>query len=234
MTDKLIKRILIGFIIVLIIIIKVVSSGWQRSRDNYGQLTQLLADTSNHYEQIVTDQGKTINVQTQKAATLENAIAAGLIREDEMKEKNMKLINSVVRLTQQVDRLITVGIQDPDVVTITNTDTICPEGTFLRVPAKFDWSDNWLSLAGTITGPFIEDLSIIQRTEPTIMLGYQKQGFFKPLKPVVTVEDKNPYVHTISMENVVIQQKPPFYKTPWWHRGEGAVAIALLVALLNQ
>jgi hypothetical protein len=192
---------------------------------NHDQLVNLLGDTINHYEILVTKKGEQIAVQEQRIASQENAIAAGLIREEELKKQNIKQAGVVIRLTQQVERLqLQVNITNPDVVTITDKDTVCPEGTFLRVPADFLWEDEWTYLGGTILGPSIRVNALRVTLKPTIILGYQKPSFFKPLKPVVTVGDLNPHASIISMENVVIQNKPPFYKTTWWYRFEGALA----------
>lgn len=205
------------------------------TRYDYSELQTLLSDTLNHYETIVTSQGKEISIQTQRIATLDNAIAAGLVREDELKEKNLKQVTAIIRLTQEVVRLnIDMGIADAVVVTVTDTVSEMPPGSYLKVPADFFYSDDWTLLSGVILGHTIRVDSLKIKTQPSIFLGYQKAGFFKPLKPVVTVEDKNPYVSTIYMENVIIRQKPPFYKRSWWHRLEGALIIIGAQTLFNK
>ena len=198
-------------------------------------LNDLYATNLKQYEIYVTDQGKKIGVQEQTIATLEDAITVGLVREDELKEKNLKQVTAIVRLTQEVVRLsIIADITDAEVITITDTVSEMPPGSYLKVPADFFYSDDWTLLSGVILGHTIRVDSLRIKTEPSIFLGYQKAGFFKPLKAVVTVEDKNPYVSTIHMENVVIRQKPPFYKRPWWHRLEGAAIYFGIQTLFNK
>lgn len=202
---------------------------------DYDELQTLLSDTVNHYETIVTNQGKEISIQTQRVATLDNAIAAGLVREDELKEKNLKQVTAIIRLTQEVVRLnIVADITDAEVITITDTVSVMPPGSYLKVPADFFYSDDWTLISGVILGHTIRVDNLKMKTQPSIFLGYQKAGFFKPLRPVVTVEDLNPYVSTIHMENVIIRQKPPFYKRPWWKRLEGAAIIIGAQIIFNK
>lgn len=217
------KKELIGFIIgALIALCLIFFLKFRSTSYDYNELETLLSDTTNHYEIVVTDQGKQINIQTQKVASLGNAIAAGLVREDELKEKNLKQLDHIVRLENQITMLeIEIALPDSDLVVITDTVTVMPPGSYLRVPTNFYYSDDWLRMTGMITGPQIVIRELQMTTKPSIFIGYQKVGLFKPLRPVVTVEDANPYVSTIRMENVVIRQKPPFYKRPWWHRFEG-------------
>ena len=230
------KKEIIGFIIGALIAVCLIFFFKMRSTSyDYSELQTLLSDTINHYEIVVTDQGKQINIQSQKVASLDNAIAAGLVREDELKEKNIKQLDHVIRLENQITMLeIEIDLADSNLVVITDTVTVMPPGSYLRVPANFFYSDDWLRMTGMITGPQIVIRELQMITKPSIFIGYQKAGLFKPLRPVITVEDLNPYVSTIHMENVVIRQKPPFYKRPWWHRVEGAAIIIGAQILLNK
>lgn len=202
---------------------------------DYSELQTLLGDTINHYEIVVTDQGTKIATQVQKAASLENAIAAGLVRESELKERNIRQLDHIVRLENEIAMYeINIDLPDSNVVVVTDTNAPVPEGTYLRVPADFFYSDEWTLLAGTITGPGIAIRELRIKTEPSIFIGYQKAGFFKPLIPVVTVEDANPYVSIVAMQNVTIRKKPPFYKRPWWHRFEGMAIIIGTQMIYNK
>jgi hypothetical protein len=235
MKDKIQFLIGMGAAILIIAAMSLMASMWLEARNDYNQLNELLADTVNHFEVIVTDQGKTISVQEQRVATLDNAIAAGLVREEELKEKDLKRLDYIVRLENEIAMHdISVDLPDSNLVVISETDTVCPEGVYLKVPADFFYSDEWAKLAGTVNGPDISIRELRMINKPSIFIGYQKQGFFKPLKPVVTVEDANPYVSTFHMENVSIQQKPPFYKRPWWHRLEGAALLFGAQAIINK
>ncbi len=222
------------FVGCLIVVCIVFFFKFRSTNYDYGELQTLLGDTINHYEIVVTDQGKQINIQTQKTASLENAIAAGLVREDELKEKNIKQLDHVIRLENEI-AMHDINIDLPDsVVVVTDTLSVLPPGSYLKIPTDFFYSDEWLKLDGIILGQHIAIRELRITTKPSIFIGYQKAGIFKPLRPIVTVEDANPYVSTVSMENVVIRQKLPFYKRPWWHRLEGAAIIIGAQVLLNQ
>jgi hypothetical protein len=232
MNNKIIISLKIFAALLIIAGIFLVTTG---ARKNYAELQTLLSDTINHYEIVVTDQGKQINIQTQKVASLDNAIAAGLVREDELKEKNLKQLDHIIRLENRITMLeIEIALPDSNLIVVTDTITVVPPGSYLKVPTNFFYSEEWLRMTGVITGPQIVIRELQITTKPSIFIGYQKTGLFKPLRPVVTVEDLNPYLSTISMENVVIRQKPPFYKRPWWHRFEGAAIVIGAQILLNK
>jgi len=229
---KILKPIAFGLVILALV---VVFYKLRSTSINYDELQTLLSDTANHYELIVTDQGKQINIQTQKAASLQNALAAGLVREDELKEKNLKQLDHIIRLENRITMLeIEIALPDSNLVVVTDTVTVVPPGSYLRVPTNFFYSEEWLRMTGVITGPQIVIRELQITTKPSIFIGYQKTGLFKPLRPVVTVENANPYLSTISMENVVIRQKPPFYKRPWWHRFEGMAIVIGTQIIYNK
>jgi len=210
---------------------------WRSARSSHVQLQELLADTIHHFEMVVTAQGQEINIQTQTVASLENAIAAGLIEKEDLKNKNLKYVNHIIKLENQIvfyEELL-ANVDTGTVVVIDSSN--CPDiddGTYLKVPAKFVYANEWISFAGTVYGYTVGMQNLIIRQEPTIYLGYQKTGLFKPLRPVVTVEDANPYVHTIAMQNVQIQKKPPFYSRPWFHFLGGAVSMVAIQVAVNQ
>ena len=229
-----IKIIVIGILVVLAMYF------WMQSRDaraGHVQLQELLADTVHHFEVMVTNQGQEISIQDQKVASLENAIAAGIITQEELKNKNLKQVDHIIKLTNRIVFLeeLVAEVDTPNVVTIDSVD--CPDidpGTYLRVPAHFIYQSEWVSFAGIIYGETVGLSGLSIKQESTVILGYQKTGLFKPLRPVVTIEDANPYVHTVKMHNVTIQNKPPFYKRPWFHRFEGMALVIAGQILLNK
>ncbi len=209
----------------------------RNAKMDHAQLQELLSDTIHHFEVIVTDQGQKIYIQDQRVASLENAIAAGIIENDDLKNKNLKQVDHIIKLENKIvfyEELI-AAVDTPSVITIDSVD--CPdidEGTYLKVPANFTYSSKWVSLNGIVYGATIgiQDLTI--KHESTIFLGYQRTGLFKPLRPVVTIEDANPYVQTVKLHNVTIQNKPSFYKRPWWHRFEGMALVIVGQIILNR
>ena len=96
--------------------------------------------------------------------------------------------------------------------------------TYLKVPIKAGFKDQWLQLDGTVkTTGFTMD-SIIVYSEPQIVIGWSKK-FLKKSKPIIDFSDKNPYTKVISMENKIIVKPVPFYRNPWFYRAEGVVVL---------
>lgn len=231
-----IKIILIGIIVVLGLYFWI---QWRAAKTSHVELQNLLSDTIHHFELVITDQGQEIAIQDQTVASLENALAAGLVTNEDLKNKNLKQVEHIIKLENQIvfyeELLANVDTTTSAVITIDSTD--CPEidgGTYLKVPAKFVYADEWITFAGTVYGSTVGLRGLTIKQESTVILGYQKTGLFKPLRPVVTVEDANPYVHTIKMHNVTIRSKPPFYKRPWFHRFEGMALVIAGQILLNK
>jgi hypothetical protein len=70
-------------------------------------------------------------------------------------------------------------------------------------------------------------------SQPSIVLGWET-SYLKKSKPIVVFQDQNPYTVVTDMNNLVIQQKPKFYKRPWWYRLEGGAMVLGSVVLLNS
>lgn len=231
---NIIKNTLIGVGVVLAVYFFL---QWRVANRDHAELQGLLNDTINHFELVITDQGQEIAIQDQTVASLENAIAAGIITQEELRNKNLKQVDHIIKLERRIlflDELV-AEVDTPNVVTIDSVD--CPDvdpGTYLKVPANFVYQDNWISFAGVIYGETVGLLGVSIKQETTVILGYQKTGLFKPLRPVVTIEDANPYVQTVALRNVTIRQKPPFYSRPWFHFLGGAVSMVVLQATLNK
>ena len=83
---------------------------------------------------------------------------------------------------------------------------------------KFSYQDpkDWFTLAGMVTkqGVGISEMSV--RNKYHITIADKKVGFFKAPKPSVILINENPYTTTEKMNNLVIENKSPFYKRPWF------------------
>jgi len=198
---------------------------------DYKNLEGLLNDTIEHYEVRTLADGQVINEQAQVITTKDNALTAGLVKQEELKARNLRKDVTIVRLQNEI---AAVNLEANYIDTVTVYDTVINNTGYISVPRSFNYIDEWSRIFGTvkIDGVTIDTLRVF--SEPTIYIGYQRQSFFKPLNAVVITENKNPYLRTTGMQNVVIQQKPPIYKRPWWHRGEGSAAtIGVLILLRN-
>lgn len=187
------------------------------------------SDSTQYFKTKVNSLGQTIATQDQRIATMDNAIALGLIRESELKANNLKLVQSNVRLTEQLAAAGLEGQYDqPPVIITTGDNTPC-----LKLPASFGYHDTWLSLKTSIDSlgkPTYDSILVISK--PTIFVGIEKTGLFKKDKPVVVYTNENPYFTTTAMTNVVIEDRKKWYKTRGFALGAGFLGGAVLTTLL--
>ncbi len=153
-------------------------------------------------EEIIKD-GQKMAEQEQLIVSQKQAIDAGLI-----KIKNLKNVKSQVRVE-------TITQVDSFFVAFEAKDTLSADSTLSK---KFTYQDpeNWFSLAGVVTeqGVGVSELSV--RNKYHITIADKKVGFFKARKPAVILINENPYTKTEKMNNLVIENKSPFYKRPWF------------------
>lgn len=221
------------FVIVLILAGMLMFNNYKKQRQikkDRIELNQLKAENTN-MTKIIASNGQVITSQKQHIFSLEEAKEADLITIQELKDRNMKDASLILRLENKIARLELEATYNnkPDTIiqTVIEKDTTYL-ATYLKVPMGFTFEDEWTKVLGTVktTGVTINELSIV--SQGTIMMGWTK-GYFKSSEPVITYDNKNPYITTTSMQNVVIKQKPPFYKTPMWHRLEGGLSMYLLI-----
>jgi hypothetical protein len=153
-------------------------------------------------EEIIKD-GQKMAEQEQLIVTQKQAIDAGLI-----KIKNLKNVKSQVRVETitKVDSFF-VAFEPQDTLT---ADTIFKKNFSYEDPKK------WFSLSGVVlqSGVGISEMSV--RNKYHITIADKKVGFFKAPKPSVVLVNENPYTQTEKMNNLVIDNKSPFYKRPWF------------------
>ena len=110
-------------------------------------------------------------------------------------------------------------------------DTVVQEingNSYLKLPQQYTFADEYLNFKAEINkvGLSIDNITIFNET--TVTIGKERQGFFKPLKPVVKIKNTNTYMNTINVQNVVIENKPDLIhdKRAW-----GLVGILIGLAL---
>ena len=153
-------------------------------------------------EEIIKD-GQKMAEQEQLIVTQKQAIDAGLI-----KIKNLKNVKSQVRVE-------TITKVDSFFVAFEPKDTLSADTSFKK---NFSYEDpkKWFSLSGVVlqSGVGISEMSV--RNKYHITIADKKVGFFKAPKPSVVLVNENPYTQTEKMNNLVIDNKSPFYKRPWF------------------
>jgi hypothetical protein len=153
-------------------------------------------------EEIIKD-GQKMAEQEQLIVTQKEAIEAGLI-----KIKNLKNVKSQVRVE-------TITQIDSFFVAFEKKDSLSPVSDSIN---KFSYKDSkdWFTLSGAVTpsGVGITEMSV--RNKYHITIADKRVGFFKAAKPSVVLVNENPYTRTEKMNNLVIDNKSPFYKRPWF------------------
>jgi hypothetical protein len=153
-------------------------------------------------EEILKD-GQKMAQQEQLIVTQKEAIEAGLI-----KIKNLKNVKSQVRVE-------TITQIDSFFVAFEKKDSLSPVSDSIN---KFSYKDSkdWFTLSGAVTpsGVGITEMSV--RNKYHITIADKRVGFFKAPKPSVVLVNENPYTRTEKMNNLVIDNKSPFYKRPWF------------------
>ena len=62
-----------------------------------------------------------------------------------------------------------------------------------------------------------------------ITIGDKKTGWFKKSKPIVKIENSNPYMGTLDMKNVIIEEEKKFYQKNTFWFGLGALGTLILL-----
>lgn len=167
------------------------------------QQVAVMKSENQAFSEEITKDGQKMAEQEQLIVSQKEAIDAGLI-----KIKNLKNIKSQVRVE-------TITQVDSFFVAFEDKDTLSADSTSSK---KFSYQDpkEWFSLAGVVTkqGVGVSEMSV--RNKYHITIADKKVGFFKAPVPSVILVNENPYTSTEKMNNLVIENKSPFYKRPWF------------------
>lgn len=226
------RMIFIGLIIALSILSFISIQSCNHNKENAIIANLKLNKDSATFTEKLDKLGNAYIQQEQTIATQEEAIKAGLISQEELKAKNIKDVNSIVRLTQKInilnDSILKYKNDSNNIITVIDTTTH-DTTNYLKLPNSVSSVDKWLSFHGSILkeGFRIDSLQLIN--DQTIIIGNSKKWFLGKNIPVVDVQNSNPYFKVNKMSNVVIE-----YKTPWYQKNVtwfivGAVATYFIV-----
>lgn len=166
------------------------------------ELSVIKSENQAFSEEIIKDGQKMVE-QEQLIMSQKQAIDAGLI-----KIKNLKNVKSQVRVE-------TITKVDSFFVAFEPRDTIGADSSLSK---NFTYVDpkEWFRLSGVVTnsGVGISEMSV--RNKYHITIADKRLGFFKAPKPSVVLINENPYTKTEKMNNLVIENKSPLYKRPWF------------------
>ena len=198
-------------IVALILIVVLMVCGYCQKRE---QLTYLEEQFSKFelkkqdFKVIVNKNKEKIIEQEQLILTLQQAKNLNLIN-----SKDWKNTQSSINIVTKT-RIDTIFIAFNDTLHI--IDTIHSKNNFNHFK-NFNLSDKFFYINGNVieNGIKIDSLSFPNST--TITIGEKRQGIFRKSLPIVEIKHSNPYIETINLSNVVINNKKKIYeKNSFW------------------
>lgn len=159
--------------------------------------------------------GKRLAEQEQIILSQKDAIDLGVLEIE-----NLKKVKSQVKTVTKI-KIDSVFIAYND--TILLHDTIYPIGTLI-VPKRFNLVKEHYSLDGLIlkSGLLVDSISIFNEMKLTI--ANKSGGFLKRSVPIVKLENSNPYISTLDMNNVIIENEVKFYDRKVFWLGVGLIS----------
>ena len=202
-------------IILLVIVLGIMFIISRTATNQRAEMAQTLNQERTEFNREVNELEDSISVQHQTILSQEEAIRAGLLKQEQLEKNNMETMQAYLEVKERATNLEEIIAEfEPDTIVIEKDN-----GYWLRLPALFSYEDDWLSLAGQVqrAGVFFYPRGINIISQPTFTIGERNKydsrfmNFFSRPEPVVIYENKNPYFVTGEMENVIIEDDPPFY-----------------------
>ncbi len=177
----------------------------QRSISNYKNQLKKFQLENQSFQEEIDNNGNTIIEQEQIILSQKDAIAHGLLEIDRLK-----------KVQSQVNIITTTII---DTVLVSHTDTVVEYingDAFLKLPHVYNYNTEFLSFNALIKkdGFTLNNLKLDNKT--TISVGFKGQGLFKPDLAVVELKHSNPYIKTVGVTNVVVEEKNPLKDKRLW------------------
>jgi hypothetical protein len=220
---------LIG-IAVLIFIVLAVRHKIINLKDQVKQVTtahNILSDENEQYRTMISRQGDSLKVANQVILSQKQAIEMGVFNEKELRDKYLKEVNNVVKLSEQIEILNKQG-KFIDTFYIDNFNSY----EWIRLPFNVAFGDKWYNLDITVNEtPLLN--SLITYSEPTITIGTIKKGIFKKPEKVTIYENANPYIQLKSVESITIKEQKKWHQTTWFKVGVGFVGGVLITGAIQ-
>ena len=190
------KKVIIWILLILLAWLCYYAIGQNSKYSNYRQQMALFDLKEQKYLETIDENGARLIEQQQIIMSQDDAIASGLLEIEKLKEVNSQV--SVVTNT-----II-------DTIVVSHVDTVIQQingNAYLKLPQQYSFNDDFMNFKAEINevGLSVDNITIFNET--TVTIGKEKQGLFKPLKPVVKIKNTNPYMNTMSVQNVVIEKK---------------------------
>lgn len=198
-------------IVALILAIVLLVCGYCEKRE---QLTYLEKQFSKFelkkqdFKVIVNKDKEKLIQQEQLILTLQQAKNLNVID-----SKDWKNTQSRIEFVTQT-RIDTIFIAFNDTLRI--NDTIYSKSNFDCLK-HFNLSDKFFYINGNVLENGIKIDSLSFPNIATITIGEKRQGIFKKSLPIIEIKNSNPYIKTIDLSNVVINNKKKTYqKNSFW------------------
>lgn len=195
------------YYIVIVFFVLIFGFGYSqhRSISNYKNQLQKFQLENQGFQEEIDNNGNTIIEQEQVILSQKDAIAHGLLEIDRLK-----------KVQSQVNIVTTTVI---DTIVINHTDTLVEYingDAFLKLPHVYNYDTEFLSFNALIKrdGFTLNNLKLDNKT--TISVGFKGQGLFKPDLAVVELKHSNPYIKTVGVTNVVVEEKNPLNDKRLW------------------
>ena len=158
--------------------------------------------------------------QSQVILTQKDAIRLGVLEVEKLKK-----VKSQVRVVSRT-KVDSFFVEFHD--TLLLKDTIYPKG-FLEVPKRFKYAEKHFNFDGIVlTDKLLVD-SFKLHNEMKLTIANKRNGIFKKSTPVVQLENSNPYINTLDMNNVVIKKDKKFFDRKGFWLGLGVLGTYILV-----
>jgi len=211
------KNIMIIALLVIIMLLSFFVVGENRKFHNFQNQIAKFDLKEQAYLETIDENGNKLVHQEQIIMSQEQAISSGLLEIEELK-----------KVSSQVSVVTNTII---DTIIVSHVDTVVQEingNSYLKLPQQYVFADEYLNFKAEINkvGLSIDNITIFNET--TITIGKERQGLFRPLKPVVKIKNTNTYMNTLEVRNIVIENKPDLLhdKRAW-----GVVGILIGLAL---
>jgi hypothetical protein len=211
-------------IVLLLVLVSFLVCGYLSSKAELShfknQVTKLDFETQK-FKETISENGCRIVEQEQLILSQKDALDLKILEVEKLKKVQSQVI---VKTITQIDSVF-IPFLETDTIVLNQSDTI---NTYLKVPMDFSILNEWYKIKGYVNTKGINLDSLSFTNKMNITIGSKSQGLFKKPKPIVLITNENPYVNTISMQNVVIKNEIKWYnKKGLWF----GVGVALGVAI---
>jgi len=177
----------------------------KNTKQNYNEVVFLLDQKSKEFEELKNKNNELIIRQNQTIVSLQSAIDAQKITIKELRDNNIKNLQSIIRLNSKIDTLLKADYKER-VVVIEKDSSL-----YMKVPAKFEYDSKDIQISGLISPDNIMLNHIYIPDTMTIYTGEVRDRFLKPLEAKIIIRHTNKLIKITGMENIIIKQ-PKFSK----------------------